>query len=240
MKYYVNDNLIDINFKSSFIGGGTEAKVYSYGDCVLKLYKNIPNVFVKETKHTLASLPTKRIIMPIDFVYDEKEIERGYTSKYIRKRRDSNSSISTCVLYDNLILLKQDLELLTKNNINAVDCHIDNIIFDKDGNLFIVDIGQFCSSYFKNGAKMVNGITFNYIIKCIIKDTLSSTYRVIYDRNHNIKSVIVGSTYVSMAYINNFLSERIKDKGLNFFEKNVLKCDTLGEYHTKLVKRLTR
>ena len=43
-----------------------------------------------------------------------------------------------------------------------------------------------------------------------------------------------------MAYINNFLSERIKDNGLNFFEKNVLKCDTLGEYHTKLVKRLTR
>ena len=244
---------VNIDPKMDFIGEGIETKVYQAGDYVLKFFKDqdIGNISRKvEFLCQLSEICTKRIVMPREMVYKShnnifdfiNEYFRyklyglepiknaqgkyycGYTSLYIHSGNKPINLIDTDKIYENFGCMSEDFELLNRAGIVASDTHIDNIIFDEHGNMFIVDIGSFYKSI--SNASYFNNIAFNFIVKEVITDGMSM-------RDNEIRII--------RNLIRDYLSSRLDEiHTLEFLKQELCKYSTIEEYQEYLTKKIIR
>lgn len=230
MKYYVGDDYRTINIqpKKDKVDEGMECIVYKKGDYVFKIYKNRSAYHnSKQLKLQLAQINTKRIVMPCEMVYKDSKKDDvkhyvGYTSRYVRPGNKSIHLMSTHKIYENFGYLSEDFELLNKNGIIAGDTHIDNVIFDKNDHMFIVDIGNFGESIFEEMLKVYNRNAFHYMVKSVLleNEAISDEDKVAISR---------------------YLQEKLQNtSALKFLEMELCKYSTVGEYQEYLTKKIIR
>lgn len=243
---------VNIHPETDFIGEGIETKVYQVGDYVFKIYKDyydIENISRKlEILHQLSEICTKRIVMPREMVYRSNDnifdlineyfsyqlYERkpsknargkyycGYTSLYIHSGNKPINLIDTDKIYENFLYMSEDFELLNKEGIIANDTHIDNIIFDENGNMFLVDIGSFYKAMSCECVDKVNHRALNYMVK------------------ENITAGM-GLHYNEERIIRNYLSSRLDEiSTLKFLKQELCNYSTIEEYQKYLKKKIIR
>ena len=89
MIIYINGERIELTKEQLdylYLGEGQEGVTYIYKDKALKIYKSYSSINRLSEKEALylSKIPTKRILMPIDLVYDENGNFIGYTTKFIQ------------------------------------------------------------------------------------------------------------------------------------------------------------
>lgn len=147
MRLYVGDDILDFSddeLNDRYIDEGLEAKVYDYGDEVLKIYKDYcPKVRLSHNDALrLSALDTNRVLLPRKIIHNDNGDFIGYTTKRIHgvfKRNVLRKDITDFV--DELDLIYDDLKMLSDINYNIADFTMKNVVYD--GGLYFVDPGSF-------------------------------------------------------------------------------------------------
>lgn len=172
LKLLVGDELVELtvlDLLHDYVGEGFEARIYGYGDEVLKLYKKKckKDRLDEDTASKLSKLSTSRILLPQRMIYDAKdESFVGYTLRRIQKKRKSdilNRSMRHFI--DELDYLNEDLLYLANNGVEVEDFHLGNCLYD--GRIFIGDPGDFVikEESIEGGIYRNNLYTLNRFVK---------------------------------------------------------------------------
>ncbi len=175
MVYYIGSRELKISDNELFnhyIDEGTEVEVYRFDDEVLKLYKTYcnKNRLDEKTINKLKNIDTKRIIMPNNVIRNESLEFIGYSMPYIESNSlDFFNYMTIQDLINELEIVKQDLIVLSKNQIDIEDINIGNILLG-DG-LYFIDPGSYnCSKYRENLVYSLNKYTVNlFVLKDILE-----------------------------------------------------------------------
>ena len=144
MKFYVNNKEYNLDIEKNFISSGYEVNVYKFNNLVFKFYKEICLKYRLDEKNIkyLSKIPTKRILLPKDVIYDEKHEFYGYTMKYIKpEEKEDIKDLKIDKLLRELSLIKKDLLILKENNVFIDDLCDSNFIFNKG--FYFIDPGSF-------------------------------------------------------------------------------------------------
>lgn len=218
MKYYIRNNEITIN-KNNYIGEGIETKVYKNGKYVLKLYKNI-SYLNNEFVYKLSRINTKRIAMPIDFIYDKNNNIIGYSSLYIKKNIKNINSMKTNKLLNNIKYLNYDFQKLNTYHIASCDCHIGNLIYDEYGNVYIIDTGNFYESLFGRELQ-TNNNSLSYITEELLLSNIND--------------------FTNYSVLKSYIKDELFDTDpLYYIKSEVCNYHTISDYQHSLIKRLNR
>ena len=128
-----------------YLNEGSEAVLYRLGDTVLKFYKENPLVdrLSKEDIEYFKTIKCKRFVLPDDSIVDDGDNLVGYSSGYLeeepfRKIFQMNGS----TIRDEILLLLDDVRLLSKHGIEIDDLHLSNLLVS-DNKIYFVDPGGF-------------------------------------------------------------------------------------------------
>lgn len=187
LKLYVGDELVELttlDLIHDYIGEGYEARIFWYGDEVLKLYKKRckKDRLDEDTAIKLSKLSTSRILLPKKMIYDSKDKEFvGYTLKRIqRKRKKDILNRPMRHFVNELDRLNEDLLYLANNGVEVEDFHLGNCLYD--GRIFIGDPGDFIIKE----ESVEGGIYRNnlYTLNRFVKDEIFGMVRLnIFERN---------------------------------------------------------
>ena len=146
--------IISSNILSSIpLAEGGEAVIYKSqnSDRVIKVYKDC--VDIKDKFKRLNNLMTKilpsNVIVPLDLVYDSNKRFIGYEMKAIigedlkrlgNKKFIKANNITTKDILGMLVKLRDLVKELHKHNIIISDFNDGNVLFDKDFNLYFIDV----------------------------------------------------------------------------------------------------
>lgn len=145
MIFYKNNKLYDtesINVEQ--INAGSEGAIYKVDNEAVKLYHPFcMKVRLGEySVDRLSTIPTQRILMPKDKVYDANNMFCGYSTRYINEV-DYNCFEHKMKDYLNeLLIYENDINMLNANGVSVADMTYDNIVFSDDG-IYMVDPGSF-------------------------------------------------------------------------------------------------
>ena len=122
MRLYVGNELIELSDEEldfRYIDEGLEAKVYDYGDEVLKIYKDYcpKRRLSEEDAFRLSALDTNRVLLPRKMIYDDKGKFVGYTTERIFgvfKRNLLKKNIDDFV--GEIDLINEDLRIKNKGD----------------------------------------------------------------------------------------------------------------------------
>lgn len=133
---------LDTNRMELLSDKGSEFIVYKYLESVIKLYKKdyqLSHLSLIELNF-LKTIITQRILLPTGTVWNSNHELSGYEMPLIRGQRSLEyDSIST--FFEELEILKQDLELLCSNLVILRDINLSNTIYN--GHLYLVDPGNY-------------------------------------------------------------------------------------------------
>lgn len=125
---------------------GREYLVFKYKDKVVKIHRkrfiDIDNLDEQNIK-SFIDLPTKRIIMPTDPLYNIDGIIEGYVMDFI----DGEKSIgdeSMQHLIEEMVLLDEDKKILDEKGILLQDLHENNAIYN--GKINLIDSGRYINT----------------------------------------------------------------------------------------------
>lgn len=147
--YIVNGKKVNVRIDSHapILGRGFEAKVYQVKGKAYKLYRSFMlkkcNLGEKECLY-LSKIPTKRVLLPDEPIYDENKKYCGYTAKMLydgEKQALLNMTIPTFI--ENVKYLYEDSSLLTKYHVLMDDFSEDNMMVTEDEKIYIIDPGYF-------------------------------------------------------------------------------------------------
>ncbi len=147
--YIVNGKKVNVRIDSHapILGRGFEAKVYPVKGKAYKLYRSFMlkkcNLGEKECLY-LSKIPTKRVLLPDEPIYDENKKYCGYTAKMLydgEKQALLNMTIPTFI--ENVKYLYEDSSLLTKYHVLMDDFSEDNMMVTEDEKIYIIDPGYF-------------------------------------------------------------------------------------------------
>ena len=147
--YIVNGKKVNVRIDSHapILGRGFEAKVYPVKGKAYKLYRSFMlkkcNLGEKECLY-LSKIPTKRVLLPDEPIYDENKKYCGYTAKMLydgEKQALLNMTIPTFI--ENVKYLYEDSSLLTKYHVLMDDFSDDNMMVTEDEKIYIIDPGYF-------------------------------------------------------------------------------------------------
>lgn len=126
---------------------GTEFVVYANDNYVYKIFRKNYKLGHKTPQELefLASLKTKRILMPSSLIMKGNEL-KGYKMPYIKGNRDIFDT-PMGELIDELHLIDEDIKLLSNSLVRLMDINKENTIFN--GKLYLIDPGN----YFINDIK---------------------------------------------------------------------------------------
>ena len=149
MQFFVNGEKVRYNpynmRKDEKIGDGLEADVYKTGDKVVKFFKMYPGkqiLLTKESVEKMKDIHTKRILLPTSALLDKKQKLRGYQMDFVENLgKDSYFNLNKDNLKKEHELLREDVELLSDNNILIEDLLIENTSFH-DG-IYLIDPGSY-------------------------------------------------------------------------------------------------
>ena len=129
---------------------GGEGIIYEYGNKLIKAYKSHVDLVSKEKKIKALmqkNLPREAVI-PVDIVYDNRGKFTGYLMEKVdgtEFKRLSNSkfvrsnNITTKEILTMLYKIQEVLEILHKEGIYVGDLNDQNILFDKQYNVYFID-----------------------------------------------------------------------------------------------------
>lgn len=133
---------LDTNRMELLSDEGSEFIVYKYLESVIKLYKKdyqLSHLSLIELNF-LKTIITQRILLPTGTVWNSNHELSGYEMPLIRGQRSlENDGISA--FFEELEILKQDLELLCSNLVILRDINLSNTIYN--GHLYLVDPGNY-------------------------------------------------------------------------------------------------
>lgn len=128
-----------------FINEGNEGVVYRVFNEAFKIYKPYSRktrLNEKSAEH-LSKIQTDRILMPKELIYDEINFFIGYTMPFLESYSKENiKKMKALELKKEIEKIKVDSEILSKNNVEIFDLHLDNLIFNDKG-LYIIDPGSY-------------------------------------------------------------------------------------------------
>lgn len=146
--------------KQTPLAEGGEGVIHEYNNQIIKIYKSNVNKYEKLEK--LKRLMNKNlpnyIVKPLDIVYDSRKQFLGYSMNKVEGeefRRLSNkkflriNNISTKDIIKLLVDIKNTLGILHKQNIYIGDLNDCNILFNKNLNLFFIDVDSWTIDEFK-------------------------------------------------------------------------------------------
>lgn len=126
---------------------GTEFVVYADDNYVYKIFRKDYKLSHKTPQELefLASLKTKRILMPSSLIMEDNEL-KGYKMPYIKGSMDVLDTLMECLISE-LHVIDEDIELLSNSLVRLMDINKENTIFN--GKLYLIDPGN----YFINDIK---------------------------------------------------------------------------------------
>lgn len=137
-----NGSLLDINKLLFLTDKGSEFIVYKYDTLALKIYKDnykLSHLSLEELK-IFKSILTKRILLPTDFLFNNSDELIGYMMPYIAGKKSLLPDLVSN-LFNELEILKEDLDLLSSNLIILRDINVENTIYN--GHLYLIDSGNY-------------------------------------------------------------------------------------------------
>ena len=123
---------------------GTEGNVYDIKGEAVKIYKEYCRKIrlTEEDVERLKSYNTKRLLLPIQTVYDENKKFNGYTTKLINSANKATiGKMKMTKMLEEMDLLKEDVKLLTNDNITVEDLSLDNIVYGNG--IYVCDPGSY-------------------------------------------------------------------------------------------------
>lgn len=157
MVIYLGDRLLsfsDEQLKEMEIGDGEEAISYRYESLVLKIYREqgLKWRLSEDDVRMFSSIPTRRILMPQEPIFNERREFCGYSKTYIKPlekgalRRFREKPMSYVLA--ELSLLGDDSLRLAQNHVMTWDfTHFDNCLIGGDGDdawgWYFLDPGSF-------------------------------------------------------------------------------------------------
>lgn len=147
--YIVNGKKVNVRIDSQapILGRGFEAKVYPVKGKAYKLYRSFMlekcNLGEKECLY-LSKIPTKRVLLPDEPIYDENKKYCGYTAEmlYDGEKQDLLYMMIPTFI-ENVKYLYEDSSLLTKYHVLMDDFSEDNMMVTEDEKIYIIDPGYF-------------------------------------------------------------------------------------------------
>lgn len=121
---------------------GSEFTVYKYLKSVIKLYKKDYQLshLTLEELNFLKTIITQRILLPTGTIWNSNHELSGYEMPLIEGQRSlEHDGISA--FFEELEILKQDLELLCSSLVILRDINLSNTIYN--GHLYLVDPGNY-------------------------------------------------------------------------------------------------
>lgn len=120
MIIYINDQEYELTkeeLEYRYLGEGKEGTTYIWNDKVLKIYKpysSISRLSEQEALY-LSKIPTKRILLPLDIIYDENHNFIGYTTKFILNHNCAIiNQLPVSKIKEELELVKEDIFMLSE------------------------------------------------------------------------------------------------------------------------------
>lgn len=144
MEQIFNEDSSPINIeKMEFLSDcGSEFIVYKYLDSVIKIYKKnyqLSHLTLEELE-ILKSILTQRILLPTSTLWNGNHELIGYKMPFISGEKNIGSD-NVCNFFDELEVLRQDLELLCKHFIILRDISLSNTIYN--GHIYLIDPGNY-------------------------------------------------------------------------------------------------
>lgn len=133
---------LDMTKIKSLSDRGSEFIVYKYLDSVIKIYKNDYQLshLSLEQLNILKNILTQRILLPTGTLWNSNHELIGYKMPFIEGERSIERD-SLCTFFEELEVLKQDLDLLCSNSIILRDINLSNTIYN--GHIYLIDPGNY-------------------------------------------------------------------------------------------------
>lgn len=133
--------LIDMQSLHLLSQKGSEMTIYNDENYVYKTFKKDYKLEHKNTKELkyLSSIKTSRILMPESLIFSNKELI-GYTMMYIKGEKDIYSD-KMANLLNELMIIKQDIDILNKLCVRLIDINKSNTVYN--GKLYLIDPGNY-------------------------------------------------------------------------------------------------
>ena len=147
MKFFIGKdevNCTEEELSMQILNHGLEADVYRIYGKAVKIYKPrcIKTRLDEDMANYLKNIPTKRILMPQEMVYDENNCFNGYTTKLVKEAsKETIGKIKMPKMLEEMNLLKEDTKLLTKSGIRLSDLRLVDVLYG-DG-IYYCDPGSF-------------------------------------------------------------------------------------------------
>lgn len=133
---------LDINKIEFLSDHGSEFIVYKYLDLVIKIYRKdyqLSHLSLGEL-NTLKNILTQRILLPTGTLWNSNHELIGYRMPYITGEKCIDYD-SVSAFFEELEVLKQDLDLLCSNSIILRDVNLSNTIYN--GHIYLIDPGNY-------------------------------------------------------------------------------------------------
>lgn len=156
--YTENGTKVNINNLRLLSTQGTETLVYNDETLVYKIFKK-DYAFPHKTEDEvtfLSSMPTARILMPKVKLFENGRFV-GYTMDYISHPKNIKKA-SIAYFLEELRILKQDIEVLSKNKVRLLDLNPSNFVYN--GGMYFVDAGNYKINDIENMLYHENGKTY--------------------------------------------------------------------------------
>ncbi len=238
MKFYVDDELIDVDPDTKPYGIGTEGQVFKIGDKIFKLYfyNMLDEGYGNKLYHhkRLTTLNPERIFLPRELIYALDRNYMGYTADYVDGDVNDNYGLTLLpsdIFIDMISILVGDVKYLSGEKILLADLKIANTIFDKKNKrLCLIDPGRYLNNPFEMipsfDYEKQNMFQFNLLIGMLLKLDFGK-YNPLGDEKKNEKL---------LAYIIDEVKGKHNGNYLEFFNSALERYDSVNDY-VKTLKR---
>jgi len=231
MKFVVNRFGPKVLFPWDYIGSGLEAKVYKKKDMAYKRYRlfsECSRLSLDDVSY-LKNIPTRRILLPQETLYNIFGHFKGYTTKYIENLGLVHyMHLPTECIFNDFSILKDDCRILGEKHIRVADLiPKDREIYNHSfhNGLYFVDPGRFYQvanediAFIEDKNKEMIDNFIYYRIFSVFADEVIGRYRYDFSKLYSFRKIIDDNPGQFM----DFLMADIQE-------------DTLGEYVKKKVK----
>ena len=224
MKFYVKNKEYNMDYEDMikrYIKSGWASDVYKFDKEVYKINKEICLKYRldEDSVNYLSKIPTKRILLPKESIYDENYEFNGYTMKYIKSnKKDDIKNITISKLLKELKTIKNDLLLLKDNNVFIDDLCEDNFIYNNG--IYLIDPGSFEINK-ERSKEYIEIINREIMHDFIIKYVLFRSYKL------NIKQI---RKLYELFPLNEYLSD--------ILNKESNKKQLINEYTDRIINNL--